>query len=115
MTGPAPATAEPADAWPPVDATLRGMARVRISTTVDEGRLTRCRRLLGVSDSALVDRALIALLDEIEARRELVALAEHPYEADPDLNWEAPSGPAPPYEGDVPPAVVALAEQRRRG
>ena len=40
-----------------------GMARVRISTTVDEHLLAAAReRRSGVSDSALVDEALAALL-----------------------------------------------------
>lgn len=40
-----------------------GMARVRISTTVDEQLLTAARKThAGVNDSALVDEALTALL-----------------------------------------------------
>ena len=40
-----------------------GMARVRVSTTVDEGLLARARRARsGLTDSALIDEALSALL-----------------------------------------------------
>ncbi len=74
----------------------------------------RCRQLLAVSDAQLVDRALAALLDEIETRREHAALDEHPYENDPDLNWEVPSGPSLPYDGAVPAEVLELARRRRR-
>ena len=39
------------------------MARVRVSTTVDEGLLTSARRTRsGLADSALLDEALAALL-----------------------------------------------------
>jgi hypothetical protein len=38
------------------------MARVRVSTTVDEGVLREARRLRGVPDSVLLDEALRALL-----------------------------------------------------
>ncbi len=90
------------------------MKRVRISTTVDRERLAACRRLLGVPDSQLVDRALEALVAELEGERELAALAARPYEDDPDLAWEAPPGPDLPYDGDVPKDVVRLAARRRR-
>ena len=40
-----------------------GMARVRVSTTVDEQLLTRARQVrTGVGDAALIDEALVALL-----------------------------------------------------
>ena len=40
-----------------------GMARTRVSTTVDEELLTRAREVMGApSDSVLLDRALDALL-----------------------------------------------------
>ena len=97
-----------------LNATLYAMKRVRISTTVDGERLKQCRRLLGISDSRLVDRALAALLQEIEAGQE-AALENYPYEEDPDLSWEAPPGPPLPYDGDVPAEVVDLAKRRRRG
>ena len=41
----------------------RGMARIRLSTTVDETLLTTARRVRsGATDAALVDEALAALL-----------------------------------------------------
>jgi hypothetical protein len=90
------------------------MARTRISTTVDEQRLAEARRRLSVSDSQLVDRALDALLHQLETERERAALTESPYEADPALAWRAPAGPDLPYDGDIPAEVQALATQRRR-
>lgn len=75
------------------------MTRVRISTTVDGQTLAACRQLLGQSDSKLVDRALVALLHDLEARHELAALDAQPYEEDPDLAWEA--APAPSALGRV--------------
>lgn len=89
------------------------MARVRISTTVDAQRWEAARRLLGVSNSQIVDRALAVLIDHLEAEQERVALAALPYEDDPDLAWEAPPGPDLPYDGEVPADVLRLAEQRR--
>ncbi len=61
-----------------------------------------------------MDRALLALIEEIETASERAALAAQPYDDDPDLNWAAPAGPVLPYDGDVPPDVRLLAEQRRR-
>lgn len=90
------------------------MPRVRISTTVDGERLERARALVATSDSRLLDQALTALLDKLEAERELRALATHPYEDDLDLAWQAPSGPALAYDGDVPAGVERLAAARRR-
>jgi hypothetical protein len=57
---------------------------------------------------------LACLLDEIETRQEHAALDEHPYEKDPDLNWEAPVGPPLPYDGTVPADVIELARRRRQ-
>ena len=95
-------------------ATLCGMSRVRISTTVDEGRLVAARSLLGGGpDSRLMDRALQALIDAEEAAAEIRALEEHPYEDDPDLAFEVGEGPALPYEGSVPRQVLAKARARR--
>lgn len=91
------------------------MARVRISTTVDGERLAWCRALVGESDSRMLDRAIDALIDKIEAQRELRALEENPYWDDPDLAWTAPTGPDLPYEGEVPPEVRKLAVRRRSG
>lgn len=86
------------------------MSRVRISTTVDAERLARLRRLLQVSDSRLVDRALAALVEDLERE----ALERYPYDHDPDLSWVAPPLPALPYDGGVPASVLELAEARRR-
>lgn len=90
------------------------MARIRISTTVDAARLDACRRLLRrTPDSRLVDRALEALIHELEAEAELRALAAHPYEHDPDLAWQVSEGPPLPYDGDVPAEVLERARRRR--
>jgi hypothetical protein len=59
-----------------------GMARARVSTTVDEQLLTTARRTLStLTDAALLDQALAALLDrhraaEIDAA--YIAYDEHP-------------------------------------
>lgn len=93
---------------------MYGMPRERISTTVDRERLALCRRLVGTNDSALIDRALTALLDALEAEREQEALDALPYEADTELAWVAPDGPDLPYEGEIPRDVQRLADKRRR-
>ena len=67
-----------------------------------------------MSVSELIDRALAALLEELEGEAELRALAEHPYEDDPDLTWHVPIGRLLPYEGEIPKDVLELAAQRRR-
>lgn len=90
------------------------MVRMRISTTVDAQRLATARQLLGTSDSQIVDRALAALIEQLEAHAEQAALTAHPYEDDPDLAWDAPPGPDLPYEAEVPSDVLRLAAQRRR-
>ena len=90
------------------------MSRVRISTTVDAQSLAAARRLLPGPDSRLLDRALASLVEQLEAGREVAALANHPYEDDPDLAWQAPSGPDLPFDGDVPSDVMRLARRRRR-
>ncbi len=97
------------------NATLCGMNRVRISTTVDASRLAHARQLVGKPDSQLLDRALDALVDEVERAHELTALEAQPYEADPQLAWAAPPGPGLAYEGAVPADVLELAERRRAG
>lgn len=89
------------------------MSRARISTTVDARRLAEVRRRLQTSDSEIVDQALAMLLEALEADDEVRALTEHPYEQDPDLAWEAPSGPVLPWNGDVPQEVLDLAAERR--
>ena len=90
------------------------MSRARISTTVDRDRLEACRRLLATSDSKLFDRALSALLDELEGERERLALRLMPYHEDADLAWEAPTATGLPYDGEVPEDVRRLAAVRRR-
>lgn len=89
------------------------MNRARVSTTLDAARLARARRLSGLRDSKLLDRALAALIEQLERESEIAALDRHPYDEDPELSsWEAPPVPLP-YDGDVPDEVVRLAEQRR--
>lgn len=94
--------------------TICGMDRARLSTTVDAASLDRARELMPGSDSRLVDRALAALIEQLEAERELAALASHPYETDPDLAWESPAGPDLPYQGKAPKEVLELARRRRQ-
>jgi len=89
------------------------MSRIRISTTVDSVGLSTARRLVAGPDSVLLDRALAALVEQLEADQERAALDAHPYEADPDVAWEAPTGPDLPYDGTVPADVVRLARRRR--
>ncbi len=95
-------------------ATFYGMTRVRISTTVDQEKLNRCRQLVGDPDSVLIDQAIEALIEKIEARLEAMALSARPYEDDPDLAWIAPLGPDLPYDGGVPAEVLRLAKRRQR-
>ncbi|MBA2348848.1 MAG: hypothetical protein H0V81_11190 [Solirubrobacterales bacterium] len=90
------------------------MSRVRISATVDADELERARRLTGARDSQLLDEALVLLVRERLAAQEREALTAQPYDADPDLAWQAPPGPDLPYEGEIPAAVLALAKARRR-
>lgn len=90
------------------------MSRVRISTTVDEERLSTCRKLLREPDGRLIDRALQALIDDLEEAAELRALEKHPYEADPDLAWKVSDEPPLPYDGTVPKEVLARVRARRR-
>ncbi|MGC8628337.1 MAG: hypothetical protein ACP5VR_12470 [Acidimicrobiales bacterium] len=89
------------------------MLRQRISTTVDGTALERARRLVPGPDSQLIDSALEALIDKVEAERELAVLQALPYDHDPDLSWHAPLGPDLPYDGDVPEEVLQLARARR--
>lgn len=90
------------------------MKRVRLSTTVDAQQLATIRRLLDAPDSRILDRALKALVDQLEGEQELAALAALPYEDDPDLDWAPPPGGDLPYDGDVPAEVVQMAAQRHR-
>jgi len=66
------------------------------------------------SDSKLIDRALLALANELDMAAERAALEAHPYDDDPDLAWVAPAAPALPYDGDIPAGVIELAAERRR-
>lgn len=98
------------------DATLCGMKRVRVSTTVDAERLGRARQLRSGRDSELFDAALAALIEQEEHRLELLALDRAPYEgdeelaaADPGIDWDREL----PYDGSIPHDVVELARQRR--
>src|SRR5262249_61230087 len=76
----------------PIYAIFCGMNRVRISTTVDARSLGRARQLLPGTDSRLLDRALLALIEDLEEGRELAALTALPYADDPDLCWEGTPG-----------------------
>lgn len=89
------------------------MLRARVSTTVDATVLRRARDLLPGPDSRVLDRALLALIEQLEEEGERAALLAHPYEDDPDLAWQAPPGPDLPYDGEVPEEVVRLARRRR--
>ncbi len=93
------------------------MSRVRISTTVDEERLGRARRLRSGRDSELLEAALAALIEREEQRLELDALRLAPYEADGDLSFPGPGidwDQEFPYDGSIPDEVVELARRRRR-
>ena len=95
-----------------MDATIRGM-RVRISTTIDEGRLKEARRRTGSRDSELFDRALVALLDLLDTEAELAAIAAAPYESDPEPAMPGADPTGENYLGSVPAAVRRLAKTRR--
>lgn len=103
-----PATLPPGDT---THATVDGMTRARISTTVDRNTLATARELVPGPDSRLVDEALRALIESRLAETEAAALALHPYDEDPDLAWHAPRGLLLPYDGPVPEDVLALARQ----
>jgi hypothetical protein len=70
--------------------------------------------MLGTNDSQILDRALAALIEQLEGEQELAALAALPYEDDPDLAWPVVPGPDLPYDGEVPAEVLRLAAKRRR-
>ena len=87
--------------------------RVRISTTVDQERLDEARRRTGDRDSELMDRALAALLDALDAEAELRALEAAPYDIDPELAMPKAAAGADDYDGEVPSSVMRLATRRR--
>ena len=91
---------------------IHAVKRVRVATTVDAHRVTALR-LLGAPSSEIVDRALAALIDQLETAHEREVLTALPYEDDSDLAWEAAADQSLPYEADVPADVVRLAKQRR--
>ncbi len=70
--------------------------------------------MLDAPDSKLLDRALGALIYQLDEAQELAALAAHPYEDDPDLDWAPVPGGDLPYDGGVPADVMRMAAQRRR-
>lgn len=97
-------------------ATVWGMTRTRISTTVDTEQLRRARVIVGGRDSELLDQALAVFVEQDEVRREAKALAAAPYREDdelqlgaPEIDWDGEL----PYDGTVPDEVVELARQRR--
>lgn len=90
------------------------MVRARVSTTVDATALRRARDLLPGPASRVLDRALLALIEQLEEEEERAALLAFPYEDDGDLAWQAPPGPDLPYDGDVPEDVLRLARRRHR-
>lgn len=90
------------------------MARVRISTTVDAERLDTVRRMMDAPDSRILDRALKALVDQLEETQELASLAAMPYEDDPELALPSVPQCDLPYDGEVPAEVLRLAADRRR-
>ena len=85
---------------------------MRISTTIDQERLDEARRRTGDRDSHLFDRALIALLESLDAEAELRALADAPYATDAELSMPDAPGAGDPYDGAVPANVMRLAKQR---
>ncbi|MGQ0743245.1 MAG: hypothetical protein ACT4OS_02690 [Acidimicrobiales bacterium] len=90
------------------------MDRVRISTTVDGTLLAHCQRLRAGPTSALIDDALEALADRLDAERETEILTALPYEDDEALAWSVPFGPDLPYTGTIPQEVLDLAAARRK-
>lgn len=69
--------------------------------------------MLDAPGSQIVDRALAALIEQLEGAHERRILSSMPYEDDPDLGWAAPAGPGLAYDADVPADVLRLAKQRR--
>ena len=91
--------------------------RIRVSTTVDNERLTLARKQTGLPDSELIDLALEALLERAERDAEDLALGEHPYHRDSELiglpaGWPASAPPLDDYDDAVPADIVALFASR---
>lgn len=93
------------------------MNRVRVSTTVDSEKLKQAEALVGAPRSALFDAALAALIEKRLDAQEIAALSANPYQRDSELflpkseiDWDVEL----PYDGEIPPNVVALAKRRRR-
>lgn len=95
-TSPPPAPGHLGLGWPvhrnplldvPESCHIRAMARVRVSTTVDQQTLTTARQLRqGVNDAVLLDEALAALIARHRAAQidaEYAAYDEHPLD-EPD-------------------------------
>jgi hypothetical protein len=94
--------------------------RTRISTTVDQERLTTARKQTGLQDSELIDLALAALLEQGERDAEDRAFADQPYELDPDMTafptgWPPLAPLLDTYDGPVPDDVIALFAARGGG
>lgn len=96
--------------------------RTRISTTVDQERLTTARAQTGLADSELIDLALAALLEQSEREAEDRVLGERPLDLYSDLaseldnlptGWPTPSPSLDPYDGEVPVDVLAMFTSRR--
>jgi hypothetical protein len=90
------------------------MTRVRISTTVDADALQAARMRLGRRDSEVLDEALGALLDALDAEDDAAALARAPYEDGVELVFPPGSVDDECFpERDGPADVVELAQHRR--
>lgn len=90
------------------------MKRVRISTTVDATKLERARSLVGTTDAQMIDRALEALIVEVNAAAERDALRRLPYDKDRELDLPAATFAGElPYDGEVPREILETARKRR--
>jgi hypothetical protein len=92
--------------------------RTRLSTTVNTDWLTAARARTGLSDSALIDKALVALLDQAEREAEDRAFGpEQPLgevtDGDVSFGWPADAPPLDTYDGEVPADVLELFAERR--
>ena len=99
-----------------LNATIRGMSRVRISTTVDSRLLATARDKSGAAtDAELMDRALTLLTRHLEEEHEREVLERLPYHLDAELVMrQAPLPDGLPYDGAVPADVQRLVKRRRR-